>query len=94
MIYETKLRRGMRLEVFVDLFNVFNTQRAAALDETYTFDRANPIVGGDTSDLIFAKANDAAGGETSDPVGRNPNFANPSGLYAPFYTRLGARIRF
>ena len=51
MAYGRALTDGMRLEAFVDVFNLFNQQPEILVDENYTFDDANPIVGGDEEDL-------------------------------------------
>ncbi|HTM23346.1 MAG TPA: TonB-dependent receptor, partial [Kofleriaceae bacterium] len=89
------LTRGMELEVFTDLFNVFNRQTTADVDENFTTDSANPIVGGSYSDLVFAKQlGFSDGGETADPVTRWPNFMNRTAGYAPLYVQLGARLTF
>jgi hypothetical protein len=92
--YGRQLRRGMTLEVFTDLFNVFNSQGVFRVDNAYTYDRANPVVGGDYEDLIWLKAQNASGAETNNPVRRNLNFQNPSVRYSPFSARLGARLTF
>src|SRR5206468_543527 len=45
----------MELEVYFELFNVFNTQTETLKDEEYTLDRSNPIIDGDFSDLPYLK---------------------------------------
>jgi hypothetical protein len=64
------------------------------VDEDYTFDRVNPIVGGEYEDLIYLKQMASGGSETADPAGRNLNFLNDSVRYAPLSARLGARLTF
>jgi hypothetical protein len=94
--YGRDLGKGMRLEAFTDLFNVFNRQGEAYVDETYTHDNVNPIVGGDGTDLVWAKASDADGNEPDDPLppARNRNFRNAKTRTPPFAARLGARLTF
>jgi hypothetical protein len=92
--YGRDLGRGMKLEVFSDLFSVFNNQTQATVDQTYTFDPSNPIVGGDYEDLVFAKAQTLDGEETADPVTRNRNFMQTAARFSPFFARFGARLTF
>jgi hypothetical protein len=86
----------MRIEAFTDLFNVFNRQGDAYVDETYTHDNVNPIVGGDGTDLIWAKTQDGDGNEPDEPLppARNRNFRNAKTRTPPFAARLGARLTF
>jgi hypothetical protein len=94
--YARKLRDGMELEVFADLYNVFDDQGVFSVEEDYsTRSASNPIVGGTYEDLIFAKENDLqTGAETSTPIKRNPNFGNTVGRYSPLSTQIGATLRF
>ena len=92
--YGRKLGKGMELEIFTDLYNVFNNQGTFSVDEDYTFDSMNPIVGGEYEDLIWAKAQSSGGEEESVPVSRNRNFLNVAGRYSPFSARFGARLTF
>ncbi len=92
--YGKKLGKGMNLEVYTDLFSIFNTQGTYSVAETYTLDESNPIVGGQYEDLVFLKKQTQQGGETADPVGRYVNFLNTTSRYTPFYARLGARLTF
>jgi hypothetical protein len=93
--YSRALTRGMEMSVFFDLFGIPNRQTTADVDEAYTTDSANPIVGGTYQDLVFAKAlGFSDGGETTDPVVKWPNFGNTSARYAPLYAQLGARLTF
>jgi hypothetical protein len=92
--FSRQLGKGMSLEVFGDLFNVLNRQGQGDVSATYTLDPANPIVGGEYSDLIFAKMQNENGLETSDPVGRWRNFLNTTSRYGPLRARLGARLTF
>ncbi|HEU5061463.1 MAG TPA: TonB-dependent receptor [Kofleriaceae bacterium] len=95
--YGRKLGHGMKLDIYTDLYSVeylFLTEHVAAVDETYTFDNANPVVGGNYSDLIWVKEQDTTGIETSTPISRNRNFQNVSSRYNPFFVQIGARLSF
>lgn len=95
--YGREIGRGMKLEFFTDLFNLktlFAKERIFSVDETYTFDEANPVVGGEYEDLIWVKDMTTGGQETSTPIRRNRNFLNTAGRYSPFFMRLGARLTF
>jgi hypothetical protein len=93
--YGRELGRGMKIELFTDLFNVFNDQGTFSVDERYTYlSNVNPIVGGTYDDLIWAKEVNDNGGETSTPAKRNPNFGNIAGRYSPFSARFGVRLSF
>ena len=84
-----QLSKTMKVEAWVDLFNLFNLQPAVATDNFYTFDVVNPIVGGDASDLAHLKA--AGESRTADV---NPNYGNPAVRQAPLTIRFGARLTF
>lgn len=101
------LTRTTRLELFIDVFNLYNAQSERAVDDTYApaqrlsadgapgaAQNANPVSGGSYEDLIFVKTIDQAGLENPTPIGRNPNFRNTTSRYAPAYARLGARLSF
>jgi hypothetical protein len=93
--YERPLRYGMSLELFADVFNVFNDQGTFSVDEDYTYlSNVNPISGGTYEDLIWAKELDEEGVETTSPVSRNPNFGNVAARYAPLSARFGLRLTF
>jgi outer membrane receptor protein involved in Fe transport len=94
--YGRELGGGRSVEVFTDLFNVFNRQGPSYVDETYTLDNVNPIVGGDGEDVLWVKAQDGDGNEPDDPLAlsRNRNFRNAEARTPPFMARLGARVTF
>jgi outer membrane receptor protein involved in Fe transport len=96
--YGRSLGKGVAVEVFADLFNLYNRQGTFAVDETYALDlpgnAVNPIVGGTYEDVIWAKGIDQNGGESETPIVRNPNFRNTTVHYAPFSARFGARLTF
>ena len=102
------LKRNMKLEVFFDLYNIYDNQGTFSVDNTYapavrqidpngaggSLQNANPVSGGSYEDLIFLKTLDSDGNETSQPIGRNPNYRRTVGRYGPAYARLGARLTF
>ncbi len=93
--YGQALARGMSVEVFADVFNLYDHQGQAAVDEDYSYrSNAFPIVGGTYEDLPFAKAVTSDGAETPEPIIRNPDFGNTVARYAPMSARLGARLAF
>jgi outer membrane receptor protein involved in Fe transport len=94
--YARKLKSNMELEIYGDIFNVFNDQGVAGVSDAFsTRSASNPIVGGTYEDLIFAKENSlSTGGETSTPIKRNPNYGNTTARYAPLTVQLGARLSF
>lgn len=107
LAYTKKLTKGMAVEVFLQLFNLFDTQQEATVDDTYAINTAtnpavrklngngaNPIVGGRYEDLIWAKRVNFDGEETSAPLQRNPNYGNTIGRYSPVSGRFGFRLTF
>jgi hypothetical protein len=107
--YGRPLNKNMKLELFFDVFNVYDRQGTANVDNTYappvkqanpnsmgsgTPQNANPVSGGTYDDLIWVKTIDQRGNETGVPIGRNPNFHNTTQRYAPASGRLGVRLTF
>ena len=92
--YTRELGRGYELTVFSDIFNFFNQEQVFVIDETYSFDNVNPIVGGSQQDLVFAKVTDDDGLETQAPAGRNIGYGTPLGRYTPLFLQVGARLTF
>jgi hypothetical protein len=92
--YTRELGRGYELTVFSDIINFFNQEQVFVLDETYSFDNVNPIVGGDKEDLVFAKMPGDDGSEASTPATRNIGYGTPLARYTPLYIRFGARLTF
>jgi hypothetical protein len=102
------LKRNMKIEVFFDIYNIYDNQGTFSVDESYaagvrqtepngaggSLQNANPVSGGTYEDLIFVKTVDDDGNETSTPIGRNPNFRKTIGRYGPAYGRIGARLTF
>src|SRR5262249_52058925 len=51
--YARKLGSNLDLELYFELYNVFNNQEQATVDQDYTDDGVDPIVGGTTKDLPY-----------------------------------------
>jgi len=106
--YAKELRKGYNLEVFLDLYNIYNRQGEAGIDDNYapqyklsgpnstagTEQNANPVSGGTYEDLTWVKTIDSRGNETGVPIGKNPNFGNTTSRYAPANARVGLRLTF
>ncbi|MBW2278718.1 MAG: TonB-dependent receptor, partial [Deltaproteobacteria bacterium] len=75
--YGRELGGGRMIEVFADVFNLFNQQPELDVDENYTYENVNAIVGGDAEDLAHLKVLDPGTDLTSPftPT-QNPNFGN------------------
>lgn len=93
--YGRKINKNTTVELFADVFNVFDTQTATETDQNYTYDSVNPIVDGDVSDLEHAKILDPSYGDQlgSTPL-KNPNFGGATVRQAPRVFRFGARVTF
>jgi hypothetical protein len=96
--YGRKLGKDMRLELFADIFNLFNNQEETDIDETYTRDDVVPIVGGEQIDLDHAKisSTDVLGVsymQNATPA-VNKNFGRLSARQAPLSMRFGLRLTF
>jgi hypothetical protein len=105
--YARALRGNMTLEVFADLFNVYDHQAATAVDQTYApglvDNTTRSISGGSYEDLVWLKASgggDRAGFETEvdgkpyGPAQGNLNFRNTTARTAPIATQFGMRLVF
>jgi hypothetical protein len=93
--YGYRITKTMKVDVFTDIFNLFNNQETTDVDETYTLASMNPIVGGEQSDLVHAKGLDADTGEqlgTTAPKWKN--FGNQQIHQAPLQVRFGLRLTF
>jgi outer membrane receptor protein involved in Fe transport len=95
LAYGYVLNKSTRIEAFVNIFNLFNQQDQLAVDEEYTPDAAQPIMGGRMEDLQHLKAIDlATGQELNQTVFKNRNFAQPLVRTAPRNVQLGFRLTF
>ena len=101
--YGYKLGKQTTLEGFLTVFNVFDSQEQLNVDENYTYDAVQPIVGGDSGDLEHLKTIDPATGmETNTTPVKNKNFghtgANTSQIVGiqqqPRAVQLGFRLTF
>jgi hypothetical protein len=100
--YRRKISEKNELGVYVAVFNVYNNQSAAGVDNTYAGSvsvsgqkqNVNPVSGGSYEDLIWVKQINDKGEELSNPIGRNPNYGNPTARYVPAYAQVGARVTF
>jgi hypothetical protein len=101
--YGYRINKNTKLEGFLDMFNLFNSQEQLLQDENYTYDAANPILGGTSADLAHIKTLDPDTGQELNmtPI-KNKNFGrtgtNNAQLVgpqqAPRSMRLGFRLTF
>jgi outer membrane receptor protein involved in Fe transport len=89
LAYGRALTDGTRIEAFVDVFNLFNQQPEVLVDENYSYEDANPIVGGDRNDLQHVKAL-----YTGRRPELNPNYGNTLQRQNPLNARFGLRLLF
>jgi hypothetical protein len=100
--YGRRLNKNTLIEGFFNVFNLFNQQDQLGTDENYTFDSANPIVGGTHADLAHAKTLDASGYEVNASPVKNPNYGHTAAgvggygpaLQAPLSAEVGVRLTF
>ncbi len=93
--YGRRLSKATMLEGFVRVFNLFDQQDELNVDESYTFDNAQPIVGGDRKDLGHLKTIDPVTGLESNVTAEpNKNFDRAGLLSAPRSVQLGFRLTF
>jgi hypothetical protein len=95
--YGYRLSKQVTLEVFADVFNLFNQQQEALEDESYTFNFVHPIVGGDMTDLAHLKTlNENGSGQPLNATSAlNPDFLKTTSyLQNPRTFRFGFRLTF
>jgi outer membrane receptor protein involved in Fe transport len=92
--WDKKLGKDLELAVYLDLLNVYNSQIETSVDQNYTIDNVNPIVGGELSDLQYLKAQDTDGNETGTPVQKVINWRNATSYQNPLAARLGVNLSF
>jgi outer membrane receptor protein involved in Fe transport len=93
--YGYQINKTTRLEGFVDIFNLFNSQTETDIDEVYTIDSSLPIVGGDAKDLLHAKLTDGNSTRQSNAiVSKNLNFGKLTSHQSPLTGQLGFRLTF
>jgi hypothetical protein len=84
-----RLSNNMVASLSLDVFNLFNFQTATAVDQRYTAETVDAIVGGTTADLPRLE-----GRGTGRGVVTNDNFLKPTAYQPPRSVRLGARLTF
>ncbi len=101
--YGYRLNKNTKLEGFLNVFNLFNTQEQMNQDENYTYDAANPIINGQKSDLQHLKTLDPdVGTEINATPIKNKNFGNTGtnnaqvvgAIQAPRAVQVGFRLTF
>lgn len=95
--YRRALSRGLRAELYADVFNLGDFQPATSVDPVYSQlpYSTRPISGGDYADLIWAKSLDFSnGGDTPQPVVRSTTFHHATAYAAPLTTHVGFRLAF
>ena len=101
--YGYRINKKTTLEAFVNIFNLFNQQDQLNVDENYTQDFVNPILGGDASDLAHVKTlDDITGTEVNKTPEKNKNYGNTGtsnanivgAQQAPRAVQLGFRLTF
>jgi hypothetical protein len=93
--YGRAFGKNLRVEVFADIFNLFNRQDQTDVDERYTSSFVNPIVGGDMEDLAHSKTLAGVfGSDINETPVVNKNFGNLSARQSPLSMRFGLRVTF
>jgi hypothetical protein len=86
--YGRPITPTVKLDGFIDFFNILNQQATLATDDVYTYDPTAAIVNGTPADLKFAKNLFGA------PVTQNANYGNALAYQMPFSARMGLRLTF
>jgi len=76
------------LELFVEVFNLFNRREPVAMVSAYTYDQVEPIPGGTADDLEHARTTDG------QAVRKNQSYGEPLVFQQPFGASLGLRLLF
>jgi outer membrane receptor protein involved in Fe transport len=93
--YGYRLTKQVTLDVFMDIFNLFNEQQEANQDEIYTTASVHPIVGGTAADLAHLKSFDGSGVAQNLTPALNPDFQKTNQyLQSPRTFRFGFRLTF
>ena len=99
--YGRRLNKHTEVDFFVNVFNLFNQQDQLNVDENYTQDFVNPILGGDQNDLKHVKTLDEVSGteiNTTPVKNKNYNHTGSSGggqsQQSPRSVQLGFRLTF
>ncbi len=95
LAYGYRMNKHTKFEGFIRVFNILNSQEELDVDETYTFDSAIPIVGGDEEDLKHVKTIDAgSAAEVNQTVTPNKNFDKLNSRQSPRSIQFGFRVTF
>ncbi len=89
-----KLSQTTFLSVYVDFLNVYNSTTETEVDNVYTIENVNPIVGGGAEDLKHLKRQDESGAETGTPVSKQLNWRNATSYQDSLTARLGLTLSF
>jgi hypothetical protein len=100
--YGRRIGGNFELTVYLELLNVFNNQAEATVDQEYTLDAVDPIIGGTVEDLPYLKPTRRQVGNPggtvlrpdADPVTAKPSFGQTSSRLPPLSGRLGAALSF
>jgi outer membrane receptor protein involved in Fe transport len=91
--YGYQLNRTTRLEGFIDIFNLLNSQTETDVDEIYSIDASLPIVGGDAEDLLHSKETEGRR-QVPNVITKNLNYGKLSAHQSPLTGQLGFRLTF
>jgi Carboxypeptidase regulatory-like domain/TonB dependent receptor len=107
LTYTRPLARGMSLELFADIFNLYDRQTTTTVDDTYApalvDNNTSPISGGEEQDLVWLKrlGSGERGGLETDaqgvpygPAVGNLNFRNSAARSSPIATQFGMKLAF
>jgi len=83
-----KLGRGLIGSISLDSFNLFNFQAMTSVDQNYTFDNIDALVGGKPEDLENVRNRDG------NAPALNANHGKPLSYQTPRSIRFGARLSF
>jgi hypothetical protein len=77
-----------KVDLVLDVFNVFDRRDATNVDEVYAGGSIHPIVNGTASDLVFLRT------DTGAPAARSAGFLVPTAYQSPVSVVLGLRSAF
>jgi outer membrane receptor protein involved in Fe transport len=91
--YGYQINKTTRLEGFIDIFNLLNSQTETDVDEIYTLQSSLPIVGGEASDLEHSKVITGRR-QISSIITKSLNYGKLNSHQAPLTGQLGFRLTF
>jgi outer membrane receptor protein involved in Fe transport len=89
-----RLTGDMVASVSMDVFNLFNFQAYTSVDQRYTAETVDAIIGGTQKDLAGLKPRTRDPANPDRTVVVNPNYGRPTSYQSPRSIRLGARLAF